>query len=78
MVLGGRPSALRLGSDGIPARVYLIENLGDSSIVDLQIGDAIVKMRCDGRPVAREGDAVHVTFAPEAAHLFDAATTLRR
>jgi len=78
VVLGVRPAALRLAHAGLPAKVYLIENLGDSSIVDLQIGTRIVKMRTDARPGVREGDAVHVTFAPEAAHLFDPGTGERR
>ncbi len=76
--LGVRPSALRFAASGIPARVYLVENLGDSSIIDLQVGEQIVKMRMEGKPGVREGEAVHVTFAPEAMHLFDAATGTRR
>ena len=30
-----------------------------------------LKMKSDGPPAVREGDAVHVAFAPAAAHLFD-------
>jgi ABC-type sugar transport system ATPase subunit len=78
VVLGVRPSALRLSDAGIPATVYLIENLGESSIVDLQVDGAIMKMRVDGRPRVREGDAVHVSFEREAMHLFDPQTGARR
>ncbi len=78
VMLGVRPGALRLAETGIAARVYLVENLGDSSIVDLQVGEQLLKMRIDGKVELREGDAVHLAFAPEAAHLFDAATGARR
>ncbi len=77
VTLGVRPSALRLADNGIPARVYLVEHMGDSAIVDLSIGDELAKMRTDATVRVREGDAVHVGFAPEAAHLFDASTGLR-
>ena len=45
---------------GIAARVYkiLIENLGETTIVDLKLDDQIVKMRAETRPSVREGDAV--------------------
>src|SRR5581483_5465945 len=58
ITLGVRPSALQLGESGIPAKVYLIENLGESSIVDLHVGEEIVKMRVDGRPAVHEGEDV--------------------
>jgi ABC-type sugar transport system ATPase subunit len=69
--LGVRPGAMRLSDGGIPARVYLVEHLGDSVIVDLSIGDALVKMRSAAPAALREGDVVHVSFAPDAVHLFD-------
>ncbi|HZQ61855.1 MAG TPA: ABC transporter ATP-binding protein [Casimicrobiaceae bacterium] len=65
ITLGVRPSALQLGESGIPAKVYLIENLGESSIVDLHVGEEIVKMRVDGRPAVHEGEDVHLAFRPE-------------
>ena len=78
VTLGVRPGALRLAADGLPARVYLIEHLGDTTIVDLDVAGQIVKLRTDEVPGVREGDAVHVAFGPEAAHVFDGTTGVRR
>ena len=77
VVVGIRPGAVRLAQDGVPAHVYLVEDLGESVIVDLQVGDAIVKMRCERRPAAREGDEVRLALDPRALHLFDAADGTR-
>ncbi len=71
VTLGVRPNDLRLASQGLAARVELIEELGDSRIVDLVIGHQTVKLKTDAAVDAREGDTVHLAFAPEAAHLFD-------
>ena len=76
VTLGVRPAALRIAPTGIPARVYLIEDLGDTTIVDLDVGGQIVKLRTDQRPDVREGDNVHVAFAE--CHLFERDSGARR
>ncbi|HZF85655.1 MAG TPA: ABC transporter ATP-binding protein [Burkholderiaceae bacterium] len=78
VVLGVRPGDLRLAADGIPARVDFVEDLGDALIVNLTIGEQRAKLKTDpnGAPLA-EGQAVHLAFAPEAAHLFDRASGQR-
>jgi ABC-type sugar transport system ATPase subunit len=78
VTVGVRPAALRIGPDGLPARVYLVENLGDTTIVDLDVAGQVIKLRTDQPPNVREGDQVHVSFAPDALHLFDPDTGLRR
>ncbi len=82
IVLGVRPGALRIAHAGIPARVELVENLGDTAIVDCTVADAApimpIKWRIDGSPNVREGDVIHLTAAPEALHVFDATTGQRR
>lgn len=78
VTLGVRPGAVRLAALGLPAQVELLENLGDTTIVDLDAGDRRVKMRSEGRPDLREGDNVHLAFAPQAIHLFDATAGDRR
>ena len=78
VTLGIRPGAVRLAASGVPARVELVENLGDTTIVDLEARDRLVKMRSEGRPAVREGDNVHLSFAPSSIHLFDAASGDRR
>ena len=37
VVVGIRPGAVRIGTDGIPATVELIEDLGDTAILDLEL-----------------------------------------
>jgi ABC-type sugar transport system ATPase subunit len=73
-----RPAALRIADRGLPARVYLVENLGDTTIVDLDVAGQVIKLRTEQAPNVREGDHVHVAFAPEAMHVFDPATGQRR
>jgi ABC-type sugar transport system ATPase subunit len=54
VTLGVRPSSVRFSDRGIAARVELVEHLGDTTIVDLDVGEHLVKMRSDTRPsVAR-------------------------
>jgi multiple sugar transport system ATP-binding protein len=78
VTLGVRPAALRIASTGVSARVYLIEDLGDTTIVDLEVAGQVIKLRTDQRPGVREGEHVHVAFAPSACHLFDRETGARR
>ena len=78
VVLGIRPAALRLAPNGLPARVDLVEDLGDFTIVDLDVGGEMVKLRTEHRPNVKEGERVHVAFAPDAGHLFDRETGARR
>ena len=78
IVLGVRPGALRIAPNGLAARVELVENMGDTAIVDCTLGDTPFKWRVDGVPAVREGDIVHLTAAQEAWHVFDATTGQRR
>ena len=77
VTLGIRPGDLRLGSTGIPARVEFVEDFGDSSIVNLEAAGQRVKLRAGELPSVREGEGVHLSFDPAAAHLFDRATGQR-
>jgi ABC-type sugar transport system ATPase subunit len=78
VTLGVRASALRLADEGLPVRVELVEHLGDSTIVDLDAGGRLLKMRADARPPVREGDSVQVAFAPGSIHLFERPSGNRR
>jgi multiple sugar transport system ATP-binding protein len=78
VTLGVRPAALRIASSGLPARVYLIENLGDTAIVDHDVGGQVIKLRTEQTRELREGEAVHLTFAPESMHVFERDSGLRR
>jgi len=77
IVLGIRPADLRISATGLPARVERVEDLGDSSIVSLVAGDRLLKQKSDRLPSVREGEHVHVSFAPGTAHRFDQKTGLR-
>jgi ABC-type sugar transport system ATPase subunit len=74
VTLGIRPGDLRIGATGIPARVEFVEDFGDSSIVNLEAAGQRVKLRAGELPAVREGEHVHLSFEPAAAHLFDRAT----
>jgi len=77
IVLGVRPGDLEFRSAGLPARVERIEDLGDSAIVSFAAGDRLLKLKTDRLPAIREGDAVHLGFAPARAHVFDRETGAR-
>jgi ABC-type sugar transport system ATPase subunit len=71
VTLGVRPSDLRVAAGGIPGRVELIEDLGDSVIIDFDVNGQRVKVRSGPNPSLAEGQAAHLAFDPDAAHLFD-------
>ncbi|MDM0044389.1 ABC transporter ATP-binding protein [Variovorax dokdonensis] len=75
ITLGVRPGDLRLADHGIGAQVEYVEDLGDSLVVNLRIGDRRVKLKKDpSGPALAEGQPVHLSFAPDTAHLFDRAS----
>ncbi len=71
VMLGVRPSDLRLSPAGLPARLERVEDLGDSAIVSLSAAGQIVKLKTDRPPGSAAGTALFLGFAPQAAHLFD-------
>ncbi|RYF70600.1 MAG: TOBE domain-containing protein, partial [Comamonadaceae bacterium] len=78
ITLGVRPGDLRIADQGIPARVEFVEDLGDALIVNLSVGTHRVKLKTEPHgPALAEAQPVHLSFAPEAAHLFDRASGQR-
>jgi ABC-type sugar transport system ATPase subunit len=71
VTLGVRPGDLRITDAGLAAEVELVEELGDSRIAILHVGEQRVKLKTDNPIDLREGQAVHLGFAAAAAHLFD-------
>jgi len=57
--------------------VYLVEQLGESAIVDLHVGETLVRARVDRRIRVREGETVNLAFGADDIHVFDAATRQR-
>ena len=77
VTLGVRPSDLRIADSGMPARVEFIEDLGDNVIVNFDVDGQRLKARSEQHPTLLEGQAVHLSFDPRAAHLFDRETGSR-
>ena len=77
VVVGIRPSSIRISQTGIPARIDLIENLGDALLVDLNVYDDLVRAKVDTELTAREGDTVFLSADPSHIHLFAADTHMR-
>ncbi|GJL80941.1 MAG: ABC transporter ATP-binding protein [marine bacterium B5-7] len=77
VTMGIRPSHIRIDADGIPARLYLSENMGESVLLNLYIGEHLVKVRANENVSLDDGDIVPITFDVNAIHLFDAQTGIR-
>jgi multiple sugar transport system ATP-binding protein len=78
VTIGVRPAALRIAATGLPARVYLVEDLGDTTIVDLDVVGLVITLRTDQRPSVREGEQVHVAMPADALHVFERDSGARR
>ncbi len=74
LTLGVRPGELRIVQHGLPARVDVVEDLGDATVVYLDVAGQRVRIKTDAGPAPREGEQVMLGFAPAAAHLFDRET----
>jgi ABC-type sugar transport system ATPase subunit len=77
VLVGVQPSRFELGAEGFPAQVDLTEQLGDSVIVDLQLGATRVRAKLPERTRLAEGAQVHVRFGAADVHLFDPETHQR-
>jgi len=81
VTLGVRPGDLRVvagDAGGMAVTVERVEDLGDSWILSLlDAEERPLKLKSDRPLDVSEGAVVAVGFAPEAAHLFDAATGAR-
>jgi ABC-type sugar transport system ATPase subunit len=82
ITVGVRPGDLRVDvegvvQDGIAATVEFVEDLGDSAIVNLKVGDQRLKARRENAAGLVEGQAVRLGFVPSALHMFDRASGLR-
>ncbi len=75
IALGVRPEAVLVATSERPgyqpAHVHLIEPQGAYDIVDLRVGDAILRARTESQFVARTGDPVWLMLDEARTHLFD-------
>ena len=74
---GIRPGHVRIDPAGIPARLYLLENLGETKLLNLMVGEVLVRMRVAQSEPIPEAEKIPITFDPAAVHLFDAETGRR-
>jgi sn-glycerol 3-phosphate transport system ATP-binding protein len=77
LVIGVRPESLQLSATGLPAQVVAAEYLGADTQVETRLGADTVMVRTPGRVRAVPGETVHLSFAPSAAHWFDASSQRR-
>ena len=76
-LLGLRPEALQFAPQGLPARIHLIEPTGPETYVAADTALGRLTARVPGQVRERVGDLVHLQWAPESLHLFDARTQRR-
>jgi ABC-type sugar transport system ATPase subunit len=77
VIAGIRPGALRLVPDGLKAKVDLIEDLGDTAVLDLDCAGTPMRARVNHDDLPREGDMISVTARAQDIHLFDPETRKR-
>jgi multiple sugar transport system ATP-binding protein len=58
----------------VPLESHIIEPLGSHDIVDLQVGDGMIRARTPAGFVPRVGQKVHTRIDPAQAHFFDTAS----
>ena len=66
----------RFPSSSVPAEIYTTEPLGDSTILDLKVGDKLLKALVGANFEGDAGTKVVVRFPPERVHLFDRSSGL--
>jgi multiple sugar transport system ATP-binding protein len=78
LAMGIRPEGVlvsREARDGyVPVEVHLIEPLGSYDIVDLKVGEAMLRARTSAGFVPAAGERVHARIDPAQAHFFDTAS----
>jgi ABC-type sugar transport system ATPase subunit len=77
VIAGIRPGALRLVPNGLKAKVDLVEDHGDTAVLDLDCAGTAMRVRVNHEDVPREGDIISVTARPQDIHLFDPVTRKR-
>jgi len=71
VVVGVRPGHVRIDPDGLPAVLEVAELLGETTLLNLRLGEHPIRMRINGKVRATEGEPVAISFDPAAVHLFD-------
>jgi len=79
LVLGARPEDVtvvkgHLGKGEIPAEIYVVEPVGESTIVDLKIGRYLAKARAPAGFKGEIGEQVRIAIERQKIHVFDKKT----
>lgn len=74
IVLGIRPEYVRITPAGIPATVEHTEHLGSYNMLELKLGDGVIKARVPADINASSGERVHITLDDAGIRWFDPTT----
>jgi sn-glycerol 3-phosphate transport system ATP-binding protein len=77
VLTGVRPEDVRLGGDGLEARVESVEYLGADTLVAARAGEQLLLARVSGRAGVRAGDTVRAAWDSQHEHHFDTHTGRR-
>ena len=80
--LGVRPEDLSIartfiGAGSVPGRIYEVEPLGAITIVDVKVGEQILKAQLLGQPTFLKSEPVHLCFDLAKCHIFDSSSERR-
>jgi multiple sugar transport system ATP-binding protein/inositol-phosphate transport system ATP-binding protein len=71
VIAGIRPGAFRVTPNGLKTRVDLIEDLGDTTVLELDCTGTPIRLRISDENIPREGDTISISARPQDIHLFD-------
>jgi ABC-type sugar transport system ATPase subunit len=76
VILGLRPEDIRIHhakpkDPSIQAEIYVTEPLGNETIVDIKIGDNVIKVLAESDFSGNSGQTIWITFNYHKLHLFD-------
>ena len=74
---GVRPEHVRVGADGVPGVVRLVEPVGSEAYLQVDVHGTIVVVRVDAASRPAAGDTVRLSVRREDVHLFDLHTGRR-
>ena len=69
--IGVRPEEIKLGQQGMPAKVGSVDFLGAETVIRLHHGKQTLFARTNGRAELVPGDQVMVRWSPDAVHVFN-------
>jgi len=77
LTYGLRPEAVQFASDGVAGTLRMTEPTGPETYATVETPVGALTLRVPGYLAAQVGETVHLQWAPEAVHLFDAKTEQR-